>query len=127
MNGTGYLNNWLKDRRSTGNFENQLGGLEYNRQITNLSHSKEIPEFDFYKNLMRDNNAPEEKIPDMAANEMVYNIQNRINGAYNINRNELWANKNASSTNLLHEHAHSLNATPQENLIKTQIQISDPY
>ena len=76
---------------------------------------------------MRDNNAPEEKIPDMVANEMVYNIQNRINGVYNINRNELWANKNAGSTNLLHEHAHSLNATPQENLIKTQIQISDPY
>ena len=122
-----YINNWLRERKSTGNYENQLGGLEYNRQITNLSHSKEIPEFDFYKNLMRDNNAPEEKIPDMVANEMVYNIQNRINWVYNINSNELWANKNAGSTNLLHEHAHSLNATPQENLIKTQIQISDPY
>lgn len=118
----------MKDRKSTGNYDNQLNGLEYNRQITNLSHAKYIYEFDFYKNLMQDNGASEENAAKMSVNEMLYNSQQGIEGGYNVNRNELFAVPKAEgSTNKLHEYSHALNATPQENLIKTQIPTKDPY
>lgn len=101
--------------------------MEYNRQITNLSTAKKVEEFDFYKNLFRLNGMPSDEIPNHAVNEMIYNRQNDINGAYLKANHELWARGSGEHTHSLHERTHSLNATPQENLIKTQIPLNDQY
>lgn len=123
-----YVNDWLRARKDTGNFNNQIPTPEYSRQLTNMYGSKDVGEFEFYMNLMSDNKAPKEKVANMAANEMIYNMQNGINGAYNVNRNELWANKYPEgNTHKLHETTHSLNATPQAEMISRQIPMNDEY
>ena len=115
-------------RKATGNYNNQLGGSEYNRQITNMYNSEEVMPEDFYINKYLKagiDKSYAEKFGKTEAHDALYN---GTQGAYNSGTNQLhtYYSEDQPSTRL-HEHTHSLNATPQENLIKTQIPLNDNY
>ena len=124
------INNWLRTRRSTGRYNDQIGGTEYNRQITNMYNSEELTPFDFHKRIVKDENPKisEKNLDKKALKYYESDILSGVRGAYSRDNNTIYVEDGSgTSSRKTHEFGHSLNATPQENKISTIVKQNDPY
>ena len=123
-----YINNWLKSRKNTGNYNDQLGGLEYNRQITNMYNAEEVDPVDFYYNINKKYRTPGDSPYNDAIELAKMDVEEGVQGKYSPDTNQISTrySQNIPSTRI-HEWTHSLNATPQESLIQKYIPITDEY
>ena len=84
-----YINNWLRSRKNTGNYNNQLGGIEYNRQITNMYNAKEVDPVDFYYNINKKYPTPGDHPYNSAIESVKLDLENGVQGKYSSDTNQI--------------------------------------
>lgn len=117
-----YIDNWLEARKNTGNYNDQLGGFEKDRQMTNLYSAKEKEPIDFYRDYITDNSLNLEERYNTARELLDDRLKDGTVAEYDINNNNITVIRDKDkSSSKIHEYTHSLNASKQEKRIAEKI------
>jgi len=126
-----YIDKWLESRKNTGNYNDQLGGVEKQRQMTNLYSVEEKSPINFYKDMYPKDSFDEDVRFEMAKSDMSDAIKMGVKAGYHKDTHSMFSfglrEEEDESLTKLHEYTHSLNAVKQEKKIVSKIKPKDEY